>query len=85
LAKKVAKLHSTKFGLAVGILAAMSMVVFSLWVMYVGTGRELVALLSQFYFGYSDTLLGMLVGVLYGFIDGFIGGFLLATIYNKLL
>lgn len=82
---KVARLDAVKFGLALGILCAVSMVFFSLWVILVGTGQELIDLTALFYFGYSTTITGMLLGAIYGFIDGFIGGFVFAWIYNKLL
>ena len=82
---KYAKLNSLKFGLALGILCALSILVFSLWIILIGTGEQLVLLLSQFYFGYSTTISGMIIGMIYGFIDGFIGGIVFAWIYNKLL
>ncbi|MFA4953568.1 MAG: bacteriophage holin [Candidatus Pacearchaeota archaeon] len=85
MAPRYAKLNALKFGLALGLLCALSIIIFSLWVILIGTGEQLVLLLSQFYFGYSTTLSGMLIGVLYGFIDGFIGGCIFAWIYNKLI
>ena len=79
------KLQPSKFGLSLGILCAFAMVVFSLWVILVGTGQELINLTSAFYFGYSTTFGGMILGAIYGFIDGFIGGYLFAWLYNKLV
>ncbi len=80
---KEARLNPKAFGFALGILCAVSMVLFSLWVIFVGTGQELVDLTASFYFGYSTTITGMLLGAIYGFIDGFIGGFIFAWLYNK--
>jgi len=85
IAPRYAKLHSLKFGFALGILCMLSILVFSLWVILIGTGEQLIVLLSQFYFGYSTTISGMIIGMIYGFIDGFIGGFAFAWIYNKLI
>lgn len=79
------KLNPKAFGFALGILCAASMVLFSLWVILVGTGQEIVNLAAAFYFGYSTTITGMLLGAIYGFIDGFIGGFVLVWLYNKLI
>ena len=80
-----AKLNAVKFGLALGIIFAASMVFFSLWVMIVGTGQTWMNLTAEFYLGYSTTFTGMLLGAIYGFIDGFIFGFVLVWLYNKLL
>ncbi len=82
---KQAGLNPKAFGLALGILCAVSMVFFSLWVILMGTGQELVDLTALFYFGYSTTITGMFLGAIYGFIDGFVGGFVLAWLYNKLV
>jgi len=79
------RLNALKLGLAMGILCAVSMILFSLWVIFVGTGAEWISMIAQFYFGYSTTVSGILLGAVYGFIDGFVGGFVLAWIYNKLL
>ncbi|MBR9701855.1 hypothetical protein GOV13_02945 [Candidatus Pacearchaeota archaeon] len=79
------RLNALKFGLAMGILCALSMVIFSLWVIYVGTGAEWISMMAQFYFGYSTSVKGTLLGAVYGFVDGFVGGFAFAWIYNRLL
>lgn len=81
----VAKLDAPKFGVALGIICAASMILFSLWVIFIGTGQQIIDLISQFYFGYSSTLQGMVLGAIYGFIDGFIGGYLFAYLYNRLI
>ena len=80
---KVAKLNPNAMGLALGLLCAVSMVIFSLWVIFVGKGQEFVALTASFYLGYSTTIPGMFLGMFYGFIDGFIGGYVFAWLYNK--
>ena len=42
-----------------------------------------IALLAQFYFGYTVTWWGSVVGFIYGFINGYIGGLIFAWIYNR--
>ena len=83
--QKDARLNPKALGLALGILCAAFMVLFSLWVILVGTGQEFISFVASFYFGYSTTITGMLLGAIYGFIDGFVGGFVLAWLYNKLI
>ncbi|GBE19650.1 hypothetical protein BMS3Abin17_00375 [archaeon BMS3Abin17] len=72
-------------GLSIGILCAVSMIFFSLWVIAVGTGQEVVSMIAAFYFGYSTTLTGTILGAIYGFIDGFVGGYVFVWLYNRLL
>jgi len=43
-----------------------------------------LGLLSQYFPGYSVTILGSLVGFFYAFLVGAIAGFLLSGIYNRL-
>ena len=43
-----------------------------------------LALLSQYFPGYSVTVLGSLVGFVYAFLVGAVGGYLLTSIYNRL-
>ncbi|MFH1585297.1 MAG: bacteriophage holin [archaeon] len=79
------KLNAKAFGLVLGILSAATMVFFSLWVMFIGTGEAWMNMAADFYFGYSTTFTGMLLGAIYGFIDGFVGGWVFAWLYNKLV
>ncbi|MBU4069969.1 MAG: bacteriophage holin [Nanoarchaeota archaeon] len=81
---KQTKINPKSAGLSLGILFAVSMIFFSLWVIIFGTGQVIINLAAIFYIGYNTTITGMLLGAIYGFIDGFIAGYLLAWIYNKL-
>jgi len=85
MAIKYAKLNSVKFGLAFGILTALSMLIFALWVLVSGNNGEFVNFIGDFYEGYDTSPLGMILGIIYGFVDGFLGGLVFAWIYNKLL
>jgi hypothetical protein len=44
-----------------------------------------LALLGQFFIGYSVTFVGSLVGFAYGFFTGFLMGYFIATIYNMVV
>jgi len=82
---KQIKINPKAAGLSLGILFAVSMVFFSLWVIIFGTGQVVVNLAAIFYIGYNTTITGMMLGAIYGFIDGFIAGYILAWLYNKLV
>lgn len=41
-----------------------------------------LALLSQYFIGYSVTFVGSLIGLGYGFLSGFVIGYLVARLYN---
>jgi hypothetical protein len=64
------------YGLYVFVMGIVSLVS--------GRGRGIVALLSEWYVGFSPTILGSLIGAAWGFADGFLGGLLIAWIYNRL-
>ncbi len=76
------RLNPKAFGLALGILKGLALVVITFWVMACDGGNT-VALLEQFYIGYSISLLGALIGFIYSFIVGFISGYLIAWLYNR--
>ncbi|PIN90986.1 hypothetical protein COU61_02475 [Candidatus Pacearchaeota archaeon CG10_big_fil_rev_8_21_14_0_10_35_13] len=78
------RLNSSKFGLALGILAGVCMLFTSL-LAAAGVGTVWIPLIQSFYVGYGLSFGGVLLGVLYAFLDGFIGGWILAVLYNKLL
>ena len=75
------KLHNTAFGLASGILWGLCVFIATAWAILKGGGNTL-ALLEQFYLGYSVTWLGAVIGLVWSFINGFIYGWLFAWLYN---
>lgn len=75
------KLDQKAMGLALGIVLGVAVFGATIWVFVRGGGYH-VALLKQFYIGYSISIGGAFVGLIYGFIDGFIAGWLLAWLYN---
>jgi hypothetical protein len=44
-----------------------------------------LALLGQFFLGYTVSFWGSVVGLLYGFVTGFIVGYMVAFLYNFFL
>ncbi len=82
---RYAKLNALKFGIALGIVCGLSLLLLSVYAMLSSQGLAWIALSGDFYYGYSATPLGAFLGLLYGFIDGFIGGFVFAWIYNRLV
>lgn len=78
-------LNAPKFGLALGIMCALWMLIIGITATYAGYGTEIVKVLGSIYIGYDLTLIGAIVGGVWGFLDGLIGGFIFAWIYNKLI
>jgi hypothetical protein len=82
-----AHLNSTALGIALGLVCGLW--VFFATVVLVIKGGEIVgptlALLAQFYPGYSVTLHGALIGFLYAFVTGFVFGYLFASMRNTFL
>ncbi len=79
-----AKLHRTALGIAVGVLTGL--VIWAATAILLVKGGSSVgptlALLSQYFIGYSVSWPGSLVGLLYGFAFGFIVGWLMAFLRN---
>lgn len=82
-----ARLDRTALGLAVGTLcgAGVFLTTFALII----KGGEVVgpnlALLGQFFFGYTVSTTGAFVGLVYGFVVGFVLGWLIAFFRNVLV
>ncbi len=81
----ISGLNPSKFGLAMGILLGLAMLIIGITATYAGYGVDIVALCGSMYIGYDMTLVGSIVGGIWGFFDGLIGGFIFAWLYNKLL
>lgn len=75
------KLCILSFGVALGIVWAISMLVAG-WVSIFGWGSMFVNTMSSVYLGYEPSFGGGIVGAIWGFVDGFIGGVLFAFFYN---
>ena len=81
---RLVRLSATIYGIVFGLLLGVGILIATLWLVVRGgpvVGPNL-ALLGQFFIGYTVTYWGSVVGFVYGFIAGFIAGFSIATIYN---
>lgn len=82
-----AKLDRTALGLAVGTLCGLS--VFLATIFLVLKGGEVVgpnlALLGQFFFGYTVSTAGAFIGLVYGVVTGFVVGWLIGLLRNSLV
>ncbi len=82
-----AKLDRSALGLAVGTLCGPT--IFTATVLLLIKGGEVVgpnlALLGQFFIGYTVTVRGAFFGLIYGFVGGFILGWLIAFLRNSLM
>lgn len=82
-----AKLDRTALGVAVG--AVFGLGVFTATIFLLIKGGEVVgpnlALLGQFFLGYTVTLTGAFIGLVYGFVAGFILGWLIGFLRNALV
>ena len=76
-------LNAKSFGLAIGIITAVYMLLMA-WVAAVtGWGVDMIRLAATCYLGYSASFIGGIIGAIWGFVDGFIFGWLIAWAYNK--
>lgn len=82
-----ARLDRTALGVAVGTLAGL--LVFLATIFLLIKGGEVVgpnlALLAQFFFGYTVSIPGAFVGLFYGFVFGFVVGWLIGLLRNSLV
>ena len=82
-----ARLDRTALGIAVGTLCGLA--VFLATIILIIKGGEVVgpnlALLGQFFYGYTVTITGAFIGLVYGFVVGFIVGWLIALLRNSLV
>ena len=82
-----AKLDRTALGFAVGTLSGL--IVFLATIVLVIKGGTVVgpnlALLGQFFFGYTVSISGAFIGLVYGFVVGFIVGWLIGLLRNLLV
>lgn len=82
-----AKLDRTALGFAIGTVCGLS--VFLATIFLVLKGGEVVgpnlALLGQFFYGYTVTITGAFIGLVYGFVTGFVLGWLIGLLRNGLV
>lgn len=81
----VLRLNATVTGLVTGLVTGTAIFVATNWLVFKGgpvVGPHL-ALLGQFFFGYSVTFVGSLIGFAYGFASGFVAGIVIGWVYNR--
>ena len=81
-----APLHKRAFGVAVGAAAAVFL--FVLTVFHIAVQPEEapnIALLSQYFYGYTVSWPGAVAGALWGFFTGYVAGWFLAFCRNVVL
>jgi hypothetical protein len=84
---RLARLSATIYGIVFGLVLGIVIFIATLWLVIRGgpvVGPNL-ALLGQFFLGYTVTYWGSVIGFVYGFITGFIIGFSIASIYNWII
>lgn len=84
---RLLRLNATIHGIVFGLVLGSMIFVATLWLVLKGgavVGPNL-ALLNQFFIGYSVTVGGSFIGFGYGFLAGFFVGFFVARVYNWIL
>ena len=84
LARSFAKFDNTALGVACGAVLGLAILAATLILILKG-GSEVgptLALLGQFFPGYTVTLAGSLIGLAYGFVTGFVLGWFFAFLHN---
>jgi hypothetical protein len=73
--------------LVTGVIFGLAIFVATNWLLLKGgeTVGPHLALLGQFFLGYTVSFWGSVVGLLYGFVTGFIAGYTVAFLYNFFL
>ncbi len=83
---RLMRLNAKIHGIVTGLVAGLGLFVATNWLVLKGgklVGLHL-ALLGQFFIGYSVTFLGSLIGFAYAFVCGFIAGYSVAWMYNRI-
>lgn len=84
---RLARLNAVVSGLVTGMILGLAIFIATNWLLLKG-GEQVgphLALLGQFFLGYTVSFLGSLVGFFYGFVTGFILGYAVAFLYNLFL
>jgi hypothetical protein len=84
---RLMRLNAVIHGLIFGLVFGLVLFIATNWLVLKGgkvVGPNL-ALLNQFFVGYTVTFAGSFVGLGYGLASGFIFGFVIATLYNWIL
>jgi hypothetical protein len=81
-----APLHKSALGVAVGVAMGLLLALFTLIGVLRGAPSDSpLALLDEYFAGYSISLIGVVVGFLWGFATGFVAGWFIAFSRNFVL
>ena len=83
--RTVLAINNQVLGVVLGILMGLGIFAATLWLVFKGgpsVGPHM-ALLGQFFPGYSVTYFGSVLGLIYGFIVGYIAGWSIGRLYNQ--
>ena len=87
-------LNARLLGTLLGLLFGLAVFVATNWLVLKGgpvdaDGQRIVgphlALLGQYFLGYTVSFVGSLIGFAYAFVLGFLTGYLIAWLYNRLV
>lgn len=84
---RLTRLNAVVSGLVSGVILGLIIFIVTNWLLLKG-GEEVgphLALLGQFFLGYTVSFWGSLAGFIYGFVTGFIFGYAVAFLYNYFL
>jgi hypothetical protein len=84
---RLTRLNAVVSGLVTGVILGLTIFIATNWLLLKGgepVGPHL-ALLGQFFLGYTVSFGGSVVGLLYGLVTGFIVGYMVAFLYNFFL
>ncbi|MHB1948203.1 MAG: bacteriophage holin [Gammaproteobacteria bacterium] len=80
-----AKLCPVSFGLAVGVIKGLWLLLLAWAGWLFGYGMPAIEHIAKYYHGYAGSFQGGLIGGFFGFISGFIFGFIFAGLYDFFL
>ncbi|HEX7779305.1 MAG TPA: hypothetical protein VF424_08715 [Vicinamibacterales bacterium] len=82
LAQAFAPMHKRALGVAVGLTAGLLVFAVTVFHVIASPGDAPLHLLSQYFYGYSETWRGAFIGAWWGFVAGFAAGWFLAFVRN---
>ncbi len=78
-------IHPVKFGIAFGVVYAVTFFLYGAMAALFGWGAEFADFIGDFYIGFGASLAGAVIGAVWGFVIGFVFFALAAWIYNRLV
>ena len=87
VAQAFARLNGRAWGVACGLVAGLGLLV-ATWALVLQGGAKVgphLSLLSNYFPGYSVSVLGGLLGFVYAFVVGYAFGRVIGSVYNRLV